>query len=153
MVGASERLIAYDPRGKTIVQDIPVPDLWGIRSISVEGYRATICTGSGRIRFADTRTGRLLPTTSKLFTSPGFQRSARPPYASVDPSALLASPGYKISGGFFDVDNEIYRQVFAPHPVEQGIYAHDFDPLGVRLFVGGGPSIQSIPGCNASLWW
>jgi WD40 repeat protein len=146
VIGGNRNILGYDARNNQTFMSIPFPTSRGIRSVSIDGHRITFCTGSGEIAFADIRTGGLLPMMNNGVESNFF--SSSPPTSH--PLIHTSSHSYRLGGGMI-TPNPFYNVNFAPHPVEHGIFTHKYDRTGLRLFVGGGPAMASLDGCNLAL--
>jgi WD40 repeat protein len=145
---ASDGIInCYDARNNQSWAKIHFPDYRNIRSLSSDQNLITLATGSGKIAFCDIRTLSIVPMddhhVSHWMADPTIQSSGTP-------ILTTGKNFYRLFGGHV-VPTDFYNGTFAPHPVEQGIFTHCYDPSGIRLFVGGGPSLASLDGCNLAI--
>lgn len=142
----------YDARNNRFCYTIPFEDVRNIRSVSTDdAYKVTFTTGSGCLVFGDIRTQKVLPIGGDTFSPlPLFNE-----FASRNPTREPArfvpcSRSYQLLGGYV-VPGDFYNATFAPHPVEHALFTHCYDPSGLRLFVGGGPTLTQLDGCNSAL--
>ncbi|VDP02108.1 unnamed protein product [Soboliphyme baturini] len=98
----------------------------GVRSITWRGPLITLGMGSGEILFYDVRNCQFLS-------------------CSCHPSNTL-----RIRGGYLQED-DAYQEIFMNYFCYNAVYAHCYDPSGIRLFAAGGPIAASLYGNCASI--
>ena len=139
----------YDARNNRFCYTIPFNDYRNIRSVSTDdGYKVTFTTGSGCLVFGDVRTQKVLPIISDQQSQQSQRHAIN---SSPNVNGIISRPRYYEWIGGHVVPGAFYRETFFPHPVEQGIFTHSYDPSGLRLFIGGGPTLSEIEGSNASI--
>lgn len=143
IAGGVRLLSGYDPRADKVTFRTPFQDYRGIRSISSDGTHVTFCTASGLIAFTDLRLPLLFPIGDTPKTHQNRQSTSRP-------ILHRNSHSYQLLGGYVR-PTEFYTAHFPGLPVEQAIFTHAYDPTGTRLFVGGGPALEALDGCQAAM--
>ena len=122
----------------------------GTRSLSFHEGTLTIGGGCGKISFFDLRMDRFLEVSSD--SPPDKERSFH-----LQTSQGLWHPrdmqfyNFQQHTGIF-AQSELFSDVIQSHQFMPSCFTHCWDPLGVRLFVGGGPSFQLARGCYMSVW-
>lgn len=140
LIGGQNSISVFDPRDPGLRHLFEFSEHQGIRSISSRGHRITFTTGSGKIAFSDFRMASLLSIPDESCTHP------EGPHTWI----YRTNSCYQVLGGHIE-PTPFYNDRFSPHPIEQAVFTHAYDPSGVRLFVGGGPSMELIQGCTAGI--
>jgi len=155
-IAQQHRICGYDARNNRFCYSIPFEDVREIRSVSAEdSYRVTFTTGSGCLVFGDVRMQKVLPLEGIQNSSPTATIGASVPNSlpmQMRTGQRLVKNGsaYQLIGGHV-TRNDFYTQNFAPWPVEHALFTHCYDPSGMRIFVGGGPSLAHLEGCNSAI--
>ena len=110
-----------------------------IRSISFREDILTACAGGGKIKFFDLRADAFLEVP-----------------ASEGQAATMGDPTFHLQtsqGLWHPRDMQFFRD-FHLHQDEflPSCYTHSWDPSGLRLFVGGGPTYFVARGIYAAVW-
>lgn len=157
VIGGANSIGALDPRQQNIPFLVNFTEHRCVRTLSTQGHRITFGTASGKLAFVDVRMPKLLSLGTLFPTSPTpsnlASNSSIPTFSSpITPLSWIVKNHdyFQVIGGRL-LENDFYAENFAPHRVEQAIFTHAYDPSGLRLFIGGGPSLESLQGCTAGI--
>lgn len=139
LVGNNNSIASFDPREQRMQFLNSFTEHRSVRSISADGHRITFTTSSGKVAFMDFRMPGLLPTSRNVSVS-------------TTPKTWLhrSKNYYQVLDGYSN-PTEFFTAEFSNLTIEQALFTHAYDSSGMRLFVGGGPSLQGIEGSTAGI--